>query len=135
MIKIVVVVREAGRLKPDYSLNFEVPELPREGEYISIQRPDKAEPYGEDMIVSKVWWRLRHPETGMHTEAEHEKTGGVIEIFVECDPAIGPYSSDQWRRVLQAAVSSGKAEEFKVARFSVGESELGPQKPKAKKGK
>ena len=38
MLKIVLVIREAGRLKPDYSLQVEVPELPRVGDYISVQR-------------------------------------------------------------------------------------------------
>jgi hypothetical protein len=63
MVRVNVVVREAGRLKPDYSLDFELPEVPKVGSYISIQRPDKPEPYGEDLIVRQVWWRLWHPET------------------------------------------------------------------------
>ncbi|WP_448662815.1 hypothetical protein ACG3SL_19570 [Sphingomonas sp. CJ20] len=117
MIRFIVVVRETGRLKPDYSLGFEAPELPREGDYLSIQRPDKRRPYSEDMIVRRVWWRLFHPETG-GMEGD-PKTGGVEEIFVECEPAIGPYSSDQWRD------GHASAPEFEVERFSVRESDLG----------
>jgi hypothetical protein len=63
MVKINLVVRELGKMKPDYSLDFELPEVPAIGSYISIQRPDHPEPYGEDVIVRKIWWRLKHPET------------------------------------------------------------------------
>ena len=55
MVKINLVVRELGKLKPDYSLDFELPEVPAVGSYVSIQRPDKPKPYGEDVIVRKVW--------------------------------------------------------------------------------
>jgi hypothetical protein len=44
MVKINLVVRELGKLKPDYSLDFELPEVPAIGSYISIQRPDHPEP-------------------------------------------------------------------------------------------
>ena len=49
------------------------------GEYISIQRPDKQPPFGEDLIVGKVWWRLGHPETGTIAPGE-PKLGSVDEI-------------------------------------------------------
>lgn len=116
-MQVVVVVRESGRLKPDYSLPFELPELPRVGDYISVQRPDQPEPWGEDMIVRQIWWRLNHPETGGYGSGDL-KVGSVQEIFVECDPAVGPYSSDQWRDGLAHALASGQAEELKVARLS-----------------
>ncbi len=46
MVQIVVVVREPDRLKPDYSLRFDLPEIPKTGSYILIQRPDLPEPFG-----------------------------------------------------------------------------------------
>jgi hypothetical protein len=48
------------------------------------------------------------------------------EIFVECDPALGPYSSDDWRRSLEAAAKSRgiKVEELEIDRVSVRESDL-----------
>jgi hypothetical protein len=70
MVQINLVVRELGRLKPDYSLDFELPEVPAVGSYISIQRLDHPEPYGEDVIVRKVWWRLKHPETGVSASTQ-----------------------------------------------------------------
>src|SRR5688500_14913549 len=111
MIKFIVVVRELGQFKPDYSLEFEASALPREGDYISIQRPDKDRPFGEDLLVRKVWWRLSHPETAGF--ASTPKTGKLDEIFVECDPAIGPYSSDAWICGLQGAQArAGEVHEF-----------------------
>ncbi len=62
--------------------------------------PDHAEPFGEDMIVRQVRWRLCHPETGEAASERTEKMGMLREIFVGCDPALSPFSSDSWRRVL-----------------------------------
>jgi hypothetical protein len=42
------IVREIGKLKSEYSLDFEFPELPKVGDYISIHRPDLRNPLGED---------------------------------------------------------------------------------------
>lgn len=124
MIRFTLVVREIGRLKPDYSLDFQAQELPREGEYLSIQRPDKQAPYGEDVVVRRVWWRLNHPETGGFSSGE-PKVGAVNEIFVECDPVIGPYSSDHWRDMLTGARERGAdIEDMEVERMSIREDAL-----------
>lgn len=91
MTRITVVVREVGKLDPEYSLSFEVPEVPKPGAYISIHRPDKPEPYGEDMIVERVWWRLKHPQTrASFSGHEPPKIGSLNEIVVECVQATGP---------------------------------------------
>ncbi len=120
MVRVNLVIREVGRLKPDYSLDFELPEVPRPGDYISIHRPDKPKPYGEDVIVEKVWWQLEHPETsGFGSTAP--KIGKLEEITVECKPAIGPYASDHWRDIHKAARERGEVPEFEVARLSVRE--------------
>ncbi|MBB4373570.1 hypothetical protein GGD63_006393 [Bradyrhizobium sp. cir1] len=81
MTRAIVVVREVGKLNPEYSLEFDLPEVPRVGSYISINRPDNPEPYSEDMIVEKVWWRLHHPETRAGFSAsEPAKIGKLTEI-------------------------------------------------------
>lgn len=119
MTRVTIVVREVGRLKPDYSIDFELPGVPRPGDYVSVQRPDKPEPYGEDLIVRQVWWRLKHPETGGFG-SEPPKVGSLTEILVECAQAIGPYSSDDWRDTLTGKRANGvDVPEFEVARFSV----------------
>lgn len=115
MVKVNIVMRKAGTLKPDYSLDFDFPELPKPGDYISIHRPDKPEPYGEDAIVEKVWWRLTHPETP-GVGSTPPQVGRVTEIIVECSPALGPYSSDHWRDIHKAARAGGDVPDFEVAR-------------------
>jgi hypothetical protein len=121
MTRINVVVREVGKFNPEYSLEFDVPEVPTPGTYISIHRPDKPEPYGEDLIVEKVWWRLEHPETrALLLGDEARKVGSLIEIFVECLQATGPYSSDQWRDMLDRRREHGaEIPEFEVARVQI----------------
>jgi hypothetical protein len=99
VVEVFVIVRGVGRLKPDYSLKFELPEVPAIGSYISINRPDVMVPLGEDLIVKQVWWRLFHPVTGAHADdKEEDRAGSLIEIMVECDIAIGPYASESWRK-------------------------------------
>ncbi len=95
-----IVVREVGGTKPEYSLSFDVPGVPQIGDYISINRLDVREPLGEDLIVRHVWWRLKH-------SGESLSSGAVTEIFVECDKAIGPYSTAAWKLSLEAMQRSG----------------------------
>jgi hypothetical protein len=121
MMRVVLVVREVGRLNPEYSLDFELPEVPAVGTYISIHRPDKPHPYGEDMIVEKVWWQLKHPETRAFAFGdEPKKIGSLNEIVIECVQATGPYSSDRWRDMLEAHRERGaEIPAFEIARVQV----------------
>lgn len=113
---IIVVVREVGRLRPEYSRKFEVPVLPRVGDYLSVSSPDLHDPLGEDLIVRKVWWRLLHPALD-NPERGDDAKGRVIEIFVECETALGPYASRAWRSRVEAARARRiLIEEFDVAR-------------------
>ena len=129
MFEVTVVVREPGRKQPDYSLPFELPTLPRKGDYISISRPDTPAPWSEDLIVHKVWWRLSHPETNGVSSGE-PKRGIVDEIFIECDIAEGPTSSDHWRGLTNTAREKDiDVEYFDVERFSLRQSDLSKGKP------
>jgi hypothetical protein len=121
-LRVIIVVREIGRLKLDYSLEFEVPEVPAVGSYISIHRQDKRDPWGEDLVVRKVWWRLAHPET--EAFGGKPKVGSLTEIFVECDVAIGPYTSAAWRKRVEAARARGIViEEFELDRIPIPDDE------------
>jgi hypothetical protein len=118
-VKIILVAREPDSTKVDFSLEFELPAVPRQGDYISVSRPDVHEPFGEDFIVRHVWWRLRHSET--HGYSTTETPGEFVEVFVECDPATGPYSSQRWRDMLESARTRGcKIEEMQVSRRVLG---------------
>jgi hypothetical protein len=102
MIKFTIVVRELDNLNPDYWLNFEAPSVPNIGTYISINRLDERKPLGEDLIVRQVWSRFHHPETHGFASGP-PATGKLVETFVECDQALGPYSSPKWRKRLEAS--------------------------------
>ena len=107
MLRVQVVVREVGGLKPEYSMAFDLPYLPRVGSYLSIERPGLA---GEtqDLIVRQVWWRLSHPHRDDgRTYATAEGVGEVDEITIECAKAIGPHSTERWREELLAAERNG----------------------------
>lgn len=123
-MKFNVVVREIGRLNPDYSLEFEAPVLPAIGSYLSIHRPDAKHGHTEDLIVRKIWWRLHHPVTGASTESP-VPVGSLVDIQVECEQAIGPHSLDRWRASLEAARERGiPVEEFEIERFALTEAEM-----------
>lgn len=116
MTRVIIAVREVGRLQPDYYLEFDLPEVPKPGAYISIYRGTPPETHSEDMIVEKVWWELNHPETGAFGSTP-PLVGNVINIFVECTQAIGPASSERWRATLEAHRERGiEVPEFEVAR-------------------
>lgn len=123
-MRVTIVVNELDSHKP-YSLEFDLEAVPTIGSYISIQRPDLPAPYGEDLIVRHVWWQLTHPETGGFA-SEPAKIGGTSDIVVECQPAIGPYSSDRWRDNLERLEAAGHdVERFNVSRFSIRQDEMG----------
>lgn len=99
MIKVRLVIVPPGGGEADYSLDMMVPALPREGDYISVLRsgaaPKDDEHTGsEDFIVRRVWWMFDFPDDGKmsHTDGEGP-VGSVTQIGVECEFAIGHYSS------------------------------------------
>ena len=130
MTRVLIVVREIGRLQPDYSLEFDLPEVPKTGSYISIYRGTPPETHSEDMIVQKVWWELNHPETNAFGRTP-PLVGAAINIVVECNQAIGPTSNDRWRDTLEAHRDRGvEVPEFEVERFSVRQDALIPASKK-----
>lgn len=124
MVQVIVVIRELGKQAPDYSLPFELPEVPAVGAYLSITRTGDREPFSEDVVVRHVWWRLKHPENDGVSFGE-PKVGSLTEIFLECDMVEGPYSNDQWRASAVAARARGvDVPTMEISRFSVPESAL-----------
>jgi hypothetical protein len=119
MINAVIVIREPGRLKPMIWHEFQLPELPRPGDYLTISGPDDRAPLGEDLVVRRVWWLLDRPAAG--TSAGDEAAGQLVEVFVECDLGEGPYSSAAWREEVALARACGApVEVFEVGRSAVG---------------
>lgn len=99
MFKVSLVVVPPGGGEADYSLDMMMPALPREGDYISVLRSggapkDDKHIGSEDFIVRRVWWMLDWPDDGQisHTAGEGP-VGTVTQIGIECEYAIGHYSS------------------------------------------
>jgi hypothetical protein len=95
-----LVVVPPGGGEAEYSLLFEVPALPREGDYVTVMRHRPAPVPGrhigtEDFIVRRVWWAFDYPDDGRLFEYSDERIPGTLNgIGIEVEPARGPYSSD-----------------------------------------
>ena len=87
----------------DYGLRMNVPAVPRAGDYISVRRErtdDSDEDYRgtEDFIVRRVWWSFTYPDDGRAYHEAGKDPVGSCTINVECEFAIGPYSSPAHKR-------------------------------------
>jgi hypothetical protein len=126
MVRVILAVREPGVRKPDFYVPFDLPEVPRVGDYISIFRPysEAYSAHSEDLVVRHVWWHLQYPDTEAVT-FEETKAGRVNDVMVECDMAIGPYARENWRASVERWKATGsEVVVFDVERFSVSESRL-----------
>jgi len=98
----------AGGGESDYGLPIEMPEIPHKGDYITITRPKQEG--SEDFIVKRTWWILDYDDSiGI---------GSTKTIGVECEFAIGHYSSDQHRKTCDDYKSKkGKSLEFENSMY------------------
>ena len=83
-----------GGGETDYSLDFDVPELPREGDYICINRPGQIG--NEDFIVRRIWWNLE-------TVGDENGPGKFIAVHVECEFALSDFSSESHAQVAKGS--------------------------------
>jgi hypothetical protein len=102
--QVTLVVVPPGGGEAEYSLQMEVPALPREGDYVTVMRRREGPVAGcdigtEDFIVRRVWWAFDFPDDGRLFEYSDDRTVGTLSgIGVECEPARGHYSSDSHLR-------------------------------------
>ena len=107
-VRVTLVVHELGRHSVDHFMDFDLPEIPRVGDYISVFSPNSPG-RSKDIIVRHVWW---------HLNANEGDVGRVQDIIVECDVALGPYASEQWKDWCRSADTRGmQVEKFEVARI------------------
>src|SRR5438105_3072298 len=83
-----------GGGEADYSLPFDMPELPRPGDYISVCRPGQIG--SEDFIVRRVRWALDFPETS--AVSDNRVIGKLRDVYVEGEFAESPFSSEAHKR-------------------------------------
>lgn len=118
-IKVIIVVRKSGKTSPEYCLEFELNVLPKIGEYISIRRPGDESGNTEDLVVRHVWWTFEAADED--GSSDNRLRGSLVDVMVECDKAIGPYSSSKWRKQLEEwSESTGQTiERFNITRMGV----------------
>jgi hypothetical protein len=99
-MRIRLVAVPPGGGEADYSLEMECPAVPQVGDYITVMReyansaPDQDHVGTEDFIVRRVRWGFTWPDNGQHYHTSgQEPVGEVDVIVVECEMAIGAYSS------------------------------------------
>jgi hypothetical protein len=93
----------------DYSLDFELPAVPRPGDYITIARKGAKSVGSEDFIVRRTWWYLEYPDEDSYHDKQSQVTGRTVDIGVECEFAHGAYSSDSHKRACDMYTSRGKS--------------------------
>lgn len=100
-MKVRIVVVPPGGGEADYNLVFDLPAVPRAGDYITVLREGEAGT--EDFIVRRVWWALKYPEAPAAQTRSSEVTGQLQdgEVGVEAEAAIGQWSSDQHREAWE----------------------------------
>ena len=112
-VKLIVVPPGGGRY--EYSIDFEMPAVPRAGEYITLARDKdlKGSPRDEDgaiaiyscFYVRQVWWDLRHPGDGL--TAKPDEIGSADMIAVEVEDARGPHMTASHRRACDVWEQKG----------------------------
>lgn len=110
MIRVRLSFVPPGGGEVDYGLTMDMPALPRQGDYISVLREplpaDKPDYHGsEDFLVRRVWWSCKYPEDGRTSHEVGKEPVGTCEVNVECEFAIGAWSS----KAHQANAHTGKA--------------------------
>jgi len=94
LVRLVFVPLGGG--EADYSMDFEVPAIPRAGDY----------------IVRRTWWSLQYPDTEGFTAKEGEH-GEFRQAAIECEFAIGPFSSEDHKNACHRyQQKTGQLREF-----------------------
>jgi hypothetical protein len=103
-MRIYLVAVPAGGGEAEYTLTMEVPAIPQVGDYISVLRDYKSGPPSEDyagsedFIVRRVRWSFTYPDDGTMTHTAGQEPVGRGEVYVECEMAIGGFSSKAHKR-------------------------------------
>ncbi|MCJ2011083.1 hypothetical protein [Methylobacterium sp. J-076] len=109
-MKVTLIVVPPGGGEAEYTLDFELPAVPREGEYITVARDDaladpKPDPQDgsigiyECFYVRRAWWDLRYPSSAPYAKGEGQgPVGSAYMIAVEAETARGPHMTGSHRR-------------------------------------
>ncbi|HYG46596.1 MAG TPA: hypothetical protein VD846_01515 [Allosphingosinicella sp.] len=102
MIEVTLVVVPPGGGEAEYSLQMNVPALPRAGDYVTVMRNREGPVAGadigtEDFIVRRVWWAFNYPDDGALYHLAGEGPVGEVSgtVSIECEMAKGHYSCER----------------------------------------
>lgn len=122
MVRVRLTFVPPGGGEVDYGLTMDMPALPRAGDYISVMREggkDRGPDYlgSEDFIVRRVWWSCRYPDDGLNSHTVGSEPVGVAEACVECEFAIGAYSSVAHKRAASTGKARSELQEFEPTNY------------------
>lgn len=122
MIRVRLSFVPPGGGEVDYGLTMDMPALPRAGDYISIMRQTLADPapdyFGsEDFIVRRVWWNCKYPDDGKSSHVVGHEPVGTAEVCVECEFAIGAYSSTAHKRAANSQKAKSAPQKFEATNY------------------
>lgn len=114
-MKISLIVVPPGGGKNEYTLEFDLPAVPRANEYITVARddvtasPERSESgelcIYECFFVRRAWWDLRYPRSAPY--AKEGDIGSADMIAVEVEPAYGPHMTEAHRRSCEVYEAKG----------------------------
>lgn len=115
-MKVRLVFVPPGGGEADYSLDFEMPAIPRPGDYISVMRP--GDDGTSDFIVRRTWWTMDFPNNDLYGDSKNPVYGTVQQIAVECEFALGNYSGSAHKQSCEAYRNrKGGIQEFEASAY------------------
>lgn len=122
MIRVRLNFVPPGGGEVDYGLTMDMPALPRAGDYISVVREslkdrDADHTGSEDFIVRRVWWACKYPDDGRSYHTSGNEPVGVAEVVVECEFAIGPFSSTAHKQAARSGKARSDLQEFEDTNY------------------
>ena len=109
-MKVTLTIVPPGGGEGEFTLDFDMPGIPQQGDYISVYRPGQMGT--EDYIVRRTWWVLDFPSTEAIQPEGNVTVGTTKSFYVECEIARGIFSSEEHSRTCDAYESSGKLRSF-----------------------
>jgi len=83
--------------EPEHSLTFDLPGVPQAGDRVTVSRPGQEG--CSNFIVRRTQWDLGFPGDNTSHRVGEIIIGSTSAITVECSFVVGPYSSEEHKRV------------------------------------
>jgi hypothetical protein len=102
-MRVNVVLLATGRTPTAAALAFEMPDLPRPGDHITIQR--RGQEGTTEFIVRRRYWTLEHPSCApVHPHAGECIVGATRAVTIECEFAVGSFPSEEHKSLPAAPI-------------------------------